>query len=367
MTRKRVLFVTHMLAAGGAARIVALVLKYLNRQRFEPFLVVFQDRFDFPVPEDVRIVCLHKRGIFALPSLVLQLARIYEREKPDTVVSTVEWVDVIALLAKKLSRVKPKLLVNVVSHTSSNLKQSFLSRLLRLAIPRLYPQANAAICISRGVANDLVTEFKVPSHKIRIAYGLIDFEHILNLAKEEVDHPYFTSKEMPIITTMGRLEVEKGHAYLLRAFAQVTTNLSCQLAILGEGKERTVLEKLTEQLGIGRQVDFLGFQQNPFKYLARSDVFVLPLLYEGFALAIIEAMACGIPVISTRCPCGPDETITDGVNGLLVPVADETSLAEAMLRLLKHKNLAVKLAQAGRKRADDFTAAKIMKEYEANF
>lgn len=367
MTRKRVLFVIHVLASGGAARIVALVLQYLNRQRFEPFLVVFQDRFDFSVPEDVRIICLHKRSIFALPWLILQLARVYEREKPDTVVSTIEWVDLIALLAKKLSRAKPKLLVNIVSHTSINLKKRFLLRITRLALPRLYPEANAAICISKGVANDLVTEFKVPSHKIRIVYGPIDFEHILSLAGEEVDHPYFTSKKTPIITTMGRLEVEKGYAYLFSAFAQVITNFPCRLAILGEGKQRTVLEKLTEQLNIGRQVDFLGFQQNPFKYLARSDIFVLSSLYEGFALAIIEAMACGIPVISTCCPSGPSEIITDGVNGLLVPPADEKTLAEAMLRLLKDRKLAAKLAQAGEKRAEDFAIAKIIKEYEAIF
>ncbi len=140
-----------------------------------------------------------------------------------------------------------------------------------------------------------------------------------------------------------------------------------RLVILGDGGKRSNLEKLARQLGIERQVTFLGFQTNPFKYLARSDIFVLSSLWEGFALVIVEAMACGIPVISTRCPSGPDEIITDGVNGLLVPVADETALAEAILRLLKDKKLAVKLAQAGTKRAEDFAITKIIKQYEAIF
>ena len=114
------------------------------------------------------------------------------------------------------------------------------------------------------------------------------------------------------------------------------------------------LENYTKELDISHNVVFLGFQSNPFKYLSRATVFVLSSLWEGFGNVIIEAMACGIPVISTRCPSGPDEIITNEVNGLLVPVGDMNALAKAILRLLEDESLRKRIAEAGRKRAEDF-------------
>jgi glycosyltransferase involved in cell wall biosynthesis len=330
-------------------------------------LVVFQDHFDFPVPEDVKIINFHKESISALPGFIWQLARVYEKEKPDTVVSYIDHINIITVLAKRFSRTKPKLVLNTVNHTSTIMKQHFRSRLQGLAITYLYPEADYIICLSKGVANDLVTEFRIPQEKIRIIYGQVDIDCVSNQAKEEVDASNSNSRTMPVIVAMGRLQVQKGYPYLFKAFTQVAAEFPSRLVILGDGGERSNLEKLARQLGIERQVTFLGFQTNPFKYLARSDIFVLSSLWEGFALVIVEAMACGIPVISTRCPSGPDEIITDGVNGLLVPVADETALAGAILRLLKDKKLAVKLAQGGTKRAEDFAITKIIKQYEAIF
>ncbi len=366
MNRKRLLFIATSLGGGGAERVAALLLQYLNREKFEPILAVFQERFDYYIPEDVPVICFHKKSAYDLPWLIWKLARVYEKEMPDAVISF--GINLTPIIAKKFARSKLRLILSVQTQTSIKVRQDFLSHLKSSwAIPRLYPEADTIICCSRGVADDLVTRFKVPPQKINIVYNPVDIEYVSSLAQEEVDHPYFTSKEMPVIIAMGRLVAQKGYPYLLTAFAQVVAKFPCRLIILGEGKEQDSLAKLVRQLGIERQVDFLGFQKNPFKYLAHSDIFVLSSLWEGFALAILEAMACGIPVISTRCPSGPDEIITDGVNGLLVPVADEKALADAMLRLLKDKELSAKLVQAGRKRVEDFTAAKFVKEYEALF
>lgn len=367
MGRKRVLFVSHSLGGGGAQRVAALLLQHLDRQKFEPLLVVFEDRFDYPVPEDVSAICFHKRGAYDLPRLIWRLAQVYEKEKPDTVVGFMNYANLIAVGAKRLSPTKPKLLLTEHNTASIKLKQEFTSRLLGWAMPYLYPRADAVICVSRGVADDLVTHFRLPRQKIKVIYNPVDIDYVSGLAEEEVDHPYFTAKETPVIIAVGRLTAQKGYPYLLKAFAQVTARFPCRLIIRGDGEEKETLVKLIRELGIEKQVDFIGFQQNPFKYVAHSDIFVLSSLLEGFGLVIIEAMACRTPVISTRCPSGPDEIITDGVNGLLVPVADETTLAEAILRLLKEPSLATRLAQAGRKRVEDFAVAKIIKEYEALF
>ncbi|MFC1904225.1 glycosyltransferase [Chloroflexota bacterium] len=367
MNRKRVLFVLPSLAGGGAERAASLLLQHLDRQKFDSFLAVFQDRFDYPVPEDVMVTCFHKSGTYGLFRLIWQLKRVYEEEKPDTVVSVMIYANLFSIVAKKLSRAKPQILLTEQNMSSIGRGQGFLSPLKSWAIPLLYSKADGIICVSRGVAEDLVTQFKVPRQKIKVIFNPVDIEHVSSLVDEEVDHPYFTSKETPIIIAMGRLVVAKGYPYLIKAFAQVVAQFPCRLIILGDGKEKEALQKLVRHLGIERWVDFLGFQKNPFKYLAQSDIFVLSSLWEGFPLAIMEAMACGIPVVSTRCPSGPDEIITNGVNGLLAPVADDTELAVALLRLLNDRSFARRLAQAGRQRVEDFTVAKITQEYEALF
>ncbi|OGP30994.1 MAG: hypothetical protein A2073_01515 [Deltaproteobacteria bacterium GWC2_42_11] len=159
---------------------------------------------------------------------------------------------------------------------------------------------------------------------------------------------------------------QKGFDYLLKAFSIVLSEgIACRIVIMGKGKEEGFLKKLAKQLNISDRVDFLGFQQNPYRYMLHSTVFVLSSLYEGFPNVLLEALALGVPSIAARCPTGPEEIIADGVNGLLVPPADEKSLAEAIKRLLTDEALRKRLGEAGKKCAEDFRVAKIIKEYEA--
>ncbi|MFC1980199.1 glycosyltransferase [Chloroflexota bacterium] len=367
MGRKRILFLIPSLVGGGAERAAVQLLEHLDRKRFEPLLMLFQDRCDYTLPPDVTITCLHEKGLCGFIKIIWSLVRTYKREKPDVVLSFMYYANLMSALARKLSRTKPRLLFSEHSHVSHELKIDPFSSLEARAIPWLYPQSEKVICVSQGVADDLVANFGVTREKIKVIYNPVDIDHILTLAKEYLDHPWFAQNERPVIIAMGRLVAEKGYRYLLKAFSQVNTKSPCRLVILGEGEEQRALNTLIRELGIEEQVTFLGFQKNPFNCLVRSGLFVLSSLHEGLPYAIIEAMACGIPVIATRCPSGPDEIITDGVNGLLVPVADEAALAEAMLRLLNDKGFATRLAQAGKKRAEDFAVAKIMKVYESLF
>ncbi|GAH75207.1 unnamed protein product [marine sediment metagenome] len=146
-----------------------------------------------------------------------------------------------------------------------------------------------------------------------------------------------------------------------------TKTFPCRLVILGEGDEEQALNKLAADLDISNDVAFLGFQNNPFSFIAHSNIFALSSHWEGFGNVIIEAMACSVPVISTNCPYGPNEIITDGVNGLLVPVGDTHAMAEAIAKLLKDEPLRERLAEEGKKRAEDFKVEKMVAEYEKVF
>lgn len=364
MDRMKVMFVIPSLVGGGAERVAVLLIEHLDRDRFQPSLVLFEDRCDYTVRKDMSLTCLNKRSQYDLPLIIWRLARAYERDRPDIVLGFMDYANLIAVLARRLSRAKPRVLLTEHNHASIDLKYMPRSRGLRWAIPRLYPKSDGVVCVSRGVADDLVVNFGVPREKTTVVYNPVDIDFISSAANEDVDHPWFAYKERPIFIAVGRLTVQKGFPHLLRAFAQVTTRFPCRLIILGDGSERGALVALARKLGIEQDVDFLGFQRRTFRLVGHADIFVLSSLWEGLGMAIIEAMACGTPVISTRCPSGPDEIITDEVNGLLVPVADEGALAGAMLRLLKDKRLAAKLAQAGRRRAEDFAVGKIVGEYE---
>ena len=152
--------------------------------------------------------------------------------------------------------------------------------------------------------------------------------------------------------------------YLLKLVLEKTP---VRLMILGDGPEKEKLTHLAFQMGLSKDVAFLGFQENPFKYMKKASVFVLSSLQEGFGNVIIEAMACGAPVISTNCPTGPGEIIQHMENGILVPVGGQQQMAQAILAVLENPALAKKLSLEGKKRAEFFSVEKSVKEYEKVF
>jgi len=365
-SRQKLLFVCTSLGGGGAEKVVVTLLEYLNRERFQPCLVLFEHKVDYAVPEDVPVICLQKRGWYDFPKLIWRLSRVYKEWKPNIVLSFLSYTNIIAVLAQKLSFTKFRLLLcqHALLSISSSSAKNPLWRLFGKWMPRwLYPRADSVICVSQGVADRVRAQYRVPLEKIKVIYNPVDIKRISALTQEDVDHPWFIDKKVPIIISVGRLSHVKGYSYLLRTFAQVSAKFHSRLVIIGEGEEREALNALVKQLSIEDKVAFLGFQSNPFKYMVRSDLAVYPSLIEAFPMVILEALSCQMPIISTRNP-GATEIITDGVNGLLVPIANEGALADAILRLLSDRRLALRLAQMGRKRAEDFNVEKVGKEYE---
>jgi glycosyltransferase involved in cell wall biosynthesis len=143
--------------------------------------------------------------------------------------------------------------------------------------------------------------------------------------------------------------------------------LPCKLVILGEGPLRAELEGLIASLGLVDDIALPGFQENPYDYMSQSTVFVLSSLFEGFGNVLVDALALGVPVISTRCPVGPEDIITDGVTGIFVPPADAQALAQAILRVLQDSELRRRLSANGPLRAADFAIERIVPQYEALF
>lgn len=367
--KKKILFVIPSLAGGGAERVLVLLLKHLNRSRFKPLLVVFNSKKAYKEEsiKDIPIICLKKGNRFDFFRLVWELSRLIRRERPALILSFLTYTNYLTILAHGLANLRIPLFLNERNNLTSSLKNEKFSMIKKFLVPRLYPKSTGIISLSGGVREDLIANYKIPKEKCFVIYNGIDIKQIKELASEEVNNPWF-KEYIPVIISCGRLTPQKNHPLLIEAMSLILKNdINVRLLILGEGEKRFKLEKLAKDLGISRNLMFLGFQSNPFKYISRATVFVLSSLWEGFGNVIIEAMACGVPVVSTRCPSGPDEIITDGVNGLLVRTGDVNALAKAILRLLKDESLRRRLVEAGIKRAEDFRIKKMVSEYERCF
>ena len=162
-----------------------------------------------------------------------------------------------------------------------------------------------------------------------------------------------------MILAVGRLSAQKDFATLLEAFAKVARARLVRLIVLGEGEERESLSALADELGAASDVDLPGFAQNPYAYMSAADLFVLSSKWEGSPNVLVEAMACGTPVVSTNCPSGPEEILADGAYGPLVPVGDVDGLAEAMIELLDSPTP----PQLLRDRASDYSVERSTKSY----
>ena len=216
-------------------------------------------------------------------------------------------------------------------------------RLFPALIRRNYLAMDSIVAVSEGVADDLAANFGISRDRITVVHNPVVSAGLREKAAAEIDHPWFVSGAPPVVLSTGRLYGAKDYPTLIRAFARLRQLREARLLILGSGKNdaetaqrRAELMELASELGVSADLDLPGFVPNPFPYMARAAVFVLSSLWEGFGNVLVEAMACGCPVVSTDCPNGPAEILDHGRYGTLVAVGDVAGMAEAILTTLRN-------------------------------
>ena len=225
-------------------------------------------------------------------------------------------------------------------------------------IPGLYRHADAIIANSGGVAQNLIA-LGLDAGRITSIPNGVDYGWIADQSGEPPSWVRPEPRRRPTIITIGRLVPQKDQAYLLRAFALMAKRVDADLVIVGTGPEQATLQQLARQYAIDDRVHFTGHQSNPYPLMARADLFVLSSRFEGMPNVLIEALACGLPVVSTDCPSGPREILADGAYGHLVPVGDAERLARAMERALQ----APPQPERQRRRAREFDVIAIARRY----
>lgn len=226
-------------------------------------------------------------------------------------------------------------------------KPRLVRDIARRRLATLYASADALIGVSdggcRALCQLLAGRRHPPVHRI---YNCIERDQAHRLAAPKSGHLWLDRKQKPTILAVGRLVRAKDHVTLLRAFHRVRETLDCRLIIIGEGRQRSSLERLIAKLGLEGCVDLPGFDPNPLRAMQRADLFVLSSRYEGFGLVLIESLAVGTACVSTDCPSGPSEILGDGTYGPLVAVGDDGALADAIIATLAHPPTAAHLCGA---------------------
>ena len=262
------------------------------------------------------------------------MLRYLKRECPAALISTLVDADVVALAVRKFLHRRIELIVRVANTMSHVSAHSRVKGRATLALwRRLLPSADAVVANSAGAAANLKGYVPALEHRVHTIHNPVVWPYIDEQAGAVPEHPWF-SDAVPVVLSAGRLHPQKRHETTLRAFANVVKARAARLVILGEGPERDRLLGVARSLRIDHLVDFAGFQNNPFAYMARAAAFVLASDHEGLPNVLIQAMACGTPVVSTDCPSGPSEILEGGKWGELVPVGDWRALAAAILRTL---------------------------------
>jgi glycosyltransferase involved in cell wall biosynthesis len=352
-------FIINTLGGGGAEKAVTLLSGYAASEGVTTRVYTLQSGSDAYQldPRIERVVLTSGRmnrgvgRILSLPLQAAELARQLRNWRPDVCVSVLPRSNIAHVMTRWFGNRQPVLITEQVSSRDAYPSKSIKDRVMRSMIARFYPQADQVFPSSEGVKEGL-TRFGVDRDRMQVVYNAVSLSEIHQAASASV--PAANTDSVPTIITVGRLAYQKDHETLLRAFALTRRRLEARLVLVGQGPLRDDLTALARELEISDRVLFAGWQENPFAWMANADLFVLSSRFEGFGNVVVEAMACGLPVVSTDCPSGPSEILANGDAGILVPVGDVHAMADAMCAVLQDGKLRKQLADKSQRRAPEF-------------
>lgn len=392
---KKVNLFVGTLSGGGAERAVSNISLNLSPE-IEREIILFGDnaKIDYPYEGKINNLDNIKLSNFArkIVALVLRIKKINILKNNNSEATTISFLEYPNLINCITNR-SGKSIVSVRNHMSTKYKSGIKAFVWNNTVSRLYSKTDLIVVVSKEIKKDLIENYGIVPEKVKVIYNSYPVDNIKKISEEPIEEYYRHIFESPVVITSGRLNKQKGHWHLIRAFYEVKKSINnLKLVILGEGALKEKLIELSKSLGIYSDIYFLGFQKNPFKYIKRSKVFVMTSLHEGFPNSLAEAMACGVPIISTDCLSGPREIIAPkeiGIEpfnyslekkryGILTPVCDgimygaqdiltkeERILANHLIKLLQDDDIYRHFSDQSEKRIEDFNIDNIIKHWEA--
>jgi glycosyltransferase involved in cell wall biosynthesis len=327
---QRIALLSPSLEGGGAERVLLNLAGGLVAEGIGVDVVLASATGVFlsQLPSEARVIDLKCSRI---ASSVLPLAGYLRKVRPDALLAFQDHTAVAAIVAATLSRSRTPIFPAVHSTWTKMLetggpKEHILARIASIA----YRHAAGVITVSEGAAAAIVSCLGVERSRVHVIYNPVVTGDLFSKAEAAVEHPWFNADQPPVILGIGRLTQAKDFETLVKSFARLRARCPARLMILGEGEGRPALEALVRKLDVSRDVALPGFVDNPYPYLRQASVFVLSSVWEGLPTVLIEALALGAPIVSTDCPSGPAEILSNGRHGTLIPVGDIEAMACAM-------------------------------------
>lgn len=351
------LFIPSLANPGGAERVVVNLSKGLDARGLDVEIVTgevdgaFTD--DIPSTVATRRFRWPRVPVAPVVGTLPGLVRYLNDRRPDCLISFMNQVNLVAVIARELASTDPTLVVT--DHNNPELLVDERNpyyrkdRLIYRLAPPLYSRADHIVGVSDGVSDSLAAITGLPRERITTIFNPVVDDRLRERQREPVGHPWLEDDELQVVLG-AKPEAQKNLSMLVRAFSRLEGTKN-RLVIVGTGEQTAELERVAAELGVADRVDVHGFVENIYAYLSTADVFALSSNWEGLPTILIEALACGCPVVSTDCPSGPREILQDGELGELVPVGDARALGEAIQRTLEADVDESRL----RRRAEDFT------------
>jgi len=286
------------------------------------------------LPDSANIISLRARH--SLTS-VWEVSRYLKKERPDALLAIKHRGILAALRARQLARTDTPISGRIGTTVSAALASKSSRRRQRwyTAMRKHYPKLEQLIAVSQGVADDVLDITGMSESHVSVVRNPTITPEMLAAANEPVEHPWLSAEGSVLrIMGVGRLTEQKDFATLIAAFARVHSQREARLIILGDGGLRSELIAQAASLGVEAHIALPGFQSNPWAWMSKASVFALSSRWEGSPNTLTEAMALGIPVVSTDCPSGPRELLDAGRIAPLVKMGDVDALASALLSVV---------------------------------
>ena len=344
----------YSLGGGGAERVASYLLSHIDTGQIEVHLFLMNETIVYSIPKGIHIHYLEKSkptesGVLKLlkvPILAYRYKNLCKKLGVSHSFSLMTRPNYINILSGIFNS-KIKILISERAYPSLQYGYGDVkSKLNKILIKSLYRKADKVICNSIGNSEDLGRNFNVPRESLHVIYNPIDLEKIKKIVPI---HEYFSEKYINLIT-IGRLDRGKNHRMLIEA---IKGSKNLRLYIIGDGELRNELQKMISDESLENNVFLVGFSDNPFKYLKSADLFVFGSNHEGFPNVLLEAMACGLPIISTNCMAGPSEImevkkeksdeIMSSNYGMLVPIQNVDLMRHAILTMIQDRNFKIQI------------------------
>jgi glycosyltransferase involved in cell wall biosynthesis len=358
MKKIRILFFIPFMNGGGAERVVLTLLSHLNRDKFEPILVMMkrEGRYLSLIPDDIEVIDLKaSQARFA----IFKIIKIIKEKKPDIVFATLAYLNLIIAMIRPLLDKNILFIARESNTVSVRNKREKYPKLFDWLYKKVYKNFDKIVTQATYMRNDLIDNYGLDARKMVTIYNPVDYEKIeaASLCEEDVSLP----KKYNLLA-VGKLGYQKGYDILLPIIGRLDS--SYHLTILGEGADKDKLQKQAQELGIESQVTFAGFTHNPFAYMKKADLFILSSRYEGLPNVVLEANAVGTPVVAFDAPGGTGEIVKEGENGFLVSPFDEVAFATSIEKARAYDFDTDNIKSVTKK---NFSIQKIIQEYEKLF